>query len=491
MKSTTGCKTQLYGAYKTRKLKKDGTVYVYEGEFDCIVMSWMLKQVKKKNTATIGVPGAGIFKAEWRNIFRNKNVILCYDHDPAGQSGILRAYENLYNIASTIKALIWPDKFKASYDVRDFYRDHRNKKLTSPQIFKKLVRYIQPIDSYIDNLQDEVDFPKKHTPALISLSDVESEEVEWMWENRILLGKLSIIADDLGLGKSFLTLYIAACVSKGKPLPDTSAPVQTGSVILLSAEDGLADTIRPRLDAAGADVSKIFALKGIVISNENFLKEFELTKDLEGLEQAIQKPNDVRLVVIDPITAYMGNTDSHKNADVRRVLAPLATISEKYKVAVIAVTHLNKKDSQKTIYRTMGSLAFVAAARSVWLVIKNKGDNDKRLLLPCKTNLSRNATGLAFSIINGAVEFDEDPFDVDSLDDLKNDSSPMNTAVTFLKDILKDGSMESKKVTWKAAKKNTSPSTLKRAKKKLNVIATKKGGKKFGNWYWRLPEEDA
>jgi len=193
---------------------------------------------------------------------------------------------------------------------------------------------------------------------------VKPEPIRWLWPGRVPLGKLTLIVGDPGLGKSFLTLDLAARVSAGEPWPDAPGAENTpGAVVLLSAEDDLADTIRPRLDAAGADVERVAALS---ISS--------LQRDLPDLEKAMHDAPGVRLVVIDPITAYLAGTDSHKNADVRSLLAPLAELAARHRVAVVAVSHLNKHVGGSALYRAQGSLAFTAAARAVWLVAKDKAD---------------------------------------------------------------------------------------------------------------------
>ena len=153
--------------------------------------------------------------------------------------------------------------------------------------------------------------------------------------------------------------------------PDSSERAPLGGVVMLSAEDDAADTIRPRLDAAGADCSRVSLLAGVsrfdLEANERFLATFNLARDLRALEEAIESTPDCRLVVIDPISAFCGATDSHKNADVRGLLAPLSELAQRQHVAVVGVNHLNKSGAGgPAIYRTMGSLAFVAAARAAW-----------------------------------------------------------------------------------------------------------------------------
>lgn len=248
------------------------------------------------------------------------------------------------------------------------------------------------------------DKPIIATPLLTRLSDVVSRPVEWLWPGRFAIGKLTLIAGDPGLGKSFVTLDIAARISTGTPWPDRRAePIPSGDVILLSAEDDLEDTIRPRLDAAGADPSRIVAIQGINFYDEEAdrttLKSFNLEVDLPALQSALEKTINPRAVVIDPITAFCGHADSHKNADIRGLLAPLSNLAAKYRVAVIAVTHLNKSGGVNALYRAMGSLAFVAAARAVWLVTKDAESPARRLMLAMKNNLGPDGSGLAYSLM--------------------------------------------------------------------------------------------
>ena len=166
------------------------------------------------------------------------------------------------------------------------------------------------------------------TPVLISLADVEPTEVQWLWKNRIALGKLTLLVGDPGEGKSFLSLDITSRVTTGAKWPDGSGHAPLGGVVLLGAEDDLADTVRPRLDAACADVSRVVALQAVKSRDEqgDYARGLSLDRDLDVVEQAIVATPDCKLLIVDPISAYMGDADSHKNADVRSVLAPLAEL---------------------------------------------------------------------------------------------------------------------------------------------------------------------
>jgi hypothetical protein len=246
--------------------------------------------------------------------------------------------------------------------------------------------------------------PLAPKPVTVLLSEVEPEPVRWLWPGRIALGKLTLLCGDPGLGKSFVTLDLAARVSSGKCWPDLPLlPNPPGGVVLLSAEDDLADTIRPRLDAAGANPSRVTAIQAVrrtLLTGQTREDYFDLTEDLPALETAIGVTLDCRLVVIDPLTAYLGKTDSHKNAEVRAVLAKLFELAARRNVAVLAVTHLNKAGGLPAIYRTMGSLAFVAAARAVWAVVRDENDETgrRRLFVPVKNNLGADESGLAYSL---------------------------------------------------------------------------------------------
>lgn len=186
-------------------------------------------------------------------------------------------------------------------------------------------------------------------PVLCRVCDIQRQELRWLWPGRIPLGKLTLFAGDPGLGKSFVTLDIGARITRGRGWPDRAATsCEPASAIILSAEDDPADTIRPRLEAADADLSKVHILQAVrraKPNGETSLEHFSLETDLVALQDAVASLGDVRLIVIDPISAYLGGTDSHVNTRVRGLLSPLAEIASALGVATLAVTHLNKNTS--------------------------------------------------------------------------------------------------------------------------------------------------
>ncbi len=337
------------------------------------------------------------------------------------------------------------------------------------------------------------------SPVLVRVCDVQPELLRWLWPGRIPLGKLTLLAGDPGLGKSFVTLDLAARVSSGTSWPDLPLlPNPPGGVVLLSAEDDLADTIRPRLDAAQADAARIVAIQAVrrvLVTGQTRDDYFDLTQDLPALEAAIAQQPDCRLVIIDPLTAYLGQTDSHKNAEVRAVLARLFELAARHKVAVLAVTHLNKANTLPAIYRAMGSLAFVAAARAVWAVVRDDEDETgrRRLFVPVKNNLGADETGLAYALEPvgsvARVAWESDPVNIradDALDGGGRKAKVQHDARQFVIDTItaNGGDMLSDDLSTAAEAEGISERTLWRAKKAVAESYKEKG--RGGRWRCKL-----
>ena len=300
---------------------------------------------------------------------------------------------------------------------------------------------------------------------------------------------------DPGLGKSALTLDLAARVSAGLELPDGGRSGPAG-VVLLSAEDGLEDTIRPRLDAAGADTERIVALSmiGVGTGAERLVS---LTQDLEAIEAAIRRVG-AALVVIDPLMAFLtGKTDSHKDQDIRRALAPLAALAERTGAAVLLVRHLNKSAGGNALYRGGGSIGIIGAARAGLVVAPDPEDSERRILAANKHNLSRAAPSLLFRVEaapNGAARVEwGGASDLTAGDILKEPedskrASLLSDAKAFLLEELACGPMGAEVVKKDARGAGVSERTLKRAKSALGV-KSKKGSD--GIWSWVLLEKEA
>jgi hypothetical protein len=332
----------------------------------------------------------------------------------------------------------------------------------------------------------------------VRMADVAPERIDWLWPGRIAVGKLTLVVGDPGLGKSMVTIDVTARVTTGRVWPVDLVPCTPGSVVLISAEDDPADTIRPRLDAAGADVSKVHFLKCVHVASPatGELREsmFSLRRDSERLGRLVAELGDVRLVVVDPISAYLDGTDSHKNADVRALLAPLSAMASEHRIALVGVTHMNKAQSTNALYRTTGSLAFPAAARSAWVVTKDGDDQHRRLFLPLKNNLAPDSSGLAYRVESAEdgqarVVWEPDAVDITAAEAMVVEDEEARTtrqeAMDFLEDELRFGPVEQAKVMKAARAAGISEKTLRRAKSKLGVLSEKASF--AGVWRWRLP----
>lgn len=345
----------------------------------------------------------------------------------------------------------------------------------------------------------------RSTAVVRRLSDVESQPLAWLWPGRIPLGKLTLLAGDPGLGKSFLTCDIAARISTGNGWPDGSAGGEVGSVIMLNCEDDAADTIRPRLDAAGADLSRVFVLDAIDETVSEFgaakRRAFSLERDIPTLETMLQQQSDCRLIVIDPISGYCGRTDSHNNTEVRGLLAPLAELSARHRVAVVAVTHLSKGAGGKAVYRAMGSLAFAAAARAVWAVVKDPHHESRRLLVSGKVNVGREPTGLAFQVESnlqgeGVLRWDAEPVLMNADELLRQESerepsgnrTERDEAKEWLGDVLSAGAVAANEVKEAAKSNGITLATLRRAADELGVVHKREGFGRGSRLFWSLPD---
>lgn len=336
------------------------------------------------------------------------------------------------------------------------------------------------------------------------MADVVPQPVSWLWQPRIARGKVTLIAGDPGLGKSQLTAALAACVSVGGKWPVDRASAPFGSVLILNAEDDAADTIRPRLDAAGADARRIHVLDAVRAfdgAGREVQRGIDLARDVEVLRAAAHRIGNVTLIVIDPISAYLGGTDSHRNSDVRSVLAPLASLAAELGAAIVAVSHLNKAAGTDALMRVTGSLAFVAAARAAFLVVKDSHDSARRLFVAAKNNLGPDlGNGLAFRVVpvtldsgiqTSRLEWETEPVAMTASEALAaaagdpEERNALADAMDFLREELAGGPIPAKEIESAASSAGHSAATVRRARKALGVIADKDGYQ--GPWRWSLP----
>ena len=307
---------------------------------------------------------------------------------------------------------------------------------------------------------------------LINMRDVEVEPICWLWYPFIPYGKVTIIQGDPGEGKTTLVLQIIARLTKGESIidEDESLPI---NVIYQTAEDGLADTIKPRLLSADADCSKV-----LVIDD----RDTPLTMRDVRLEQAIVETN-AKLVVLDPIQGFLGaDVDMHRANEIRPIMKHISVLAEKYKCAIILIGHMNKCSVGKSAYRGLGSIDFQAAARSVLIVGRIKDEPEIRVVCQTKSSLAPEAKAVAFRL-NEETGFEWiGELDI-TADDLLSGTvkgTKKQTAMDFLENLLADGQMAQTEITELAQQKGISDKTLRNAKDELKI----KSKRVNNQWYW-------
>jgi putative DNA primase/helicase len=432
---------------------------------------------------------------------RARIIYIHEDNDPAGRAKSAKLAVALSGIAAQIITVRYPDVSNGG-DASDWLDKGHD-------LDDLLARCAEAAAA--DKADQEAPLPSVQ-PAYVSrcLADVAPEPIEWLWPRRFAKGKANLIAGQPGLGKTQTAVYMAARVSIGGEWPDgTRCP--RGSVILICCEDDAADTIVPRLIAVGADLSRVHILDWIIKkTGENAPSQqlFNLAHDIPTLASLVCKIGDVALIVIDPISAYLGGLDSHKTSDVRGGLAPLQHLAGESGAAVVLVSHLNKGSADaNAMARVAGSGAFVAACRSAWLVEADPQDEDRkrRILTPLKNNIGDDQTGFAFeikgvklqegSIETSCVVFEPEPVIISASEllkgqqDTQEERGMVGEAMSFLREFLADGA-KGTKVTQKAAEDaGIADRTLRRAREQLKVKVQR--SRQTGQWVWALPATGA
>ena len=285
--------------------------------------------------------------------------------------------------------------------------------------------------------------------------------------------------------------------------PDGAPAHLAGGVIILAAEDDVGDTLAPRLIAAGADMSRVFVIQSVRDENQR-RRGFSLQADLEQLEAEITRRGNIRLIIIDPVSSYLGSVDSHKNADVRAVLEPLGEMASRMRIAIICNNHFSKGGGSANS-RVIGSVAFVNQARAAFIVTPDEDDETRMLLIPSKMNIAPIKHGLAYRIEGCLINFDDQDIGTSrimyestpititadqalaALDGNSENRSDKSEAVEFLKDALRSGPVSAKDMKKEAADAGISPKSLRSAREALGVKPEKAGFE--GGWVWKLPED--
>jgi putative DNA primase/helicase len=345
-------------------------------------------------------------------------------------------------------------------------------------------------------------------PAIVELEcafSIKPEQILWLWTNWLALGKLHIIAGQPGVGKSTIALKIAGAVSSGGKLPD-GTKAKRGTVIIWSGEDDAGDTIVPRLEASGADLSRVHIVR--CAKDGKGKRPFDPSRDIQALCEAIKAIGGAVMIIIDPIVMAIAK-DSHKNAETRRDLQPIVDLAADLKAALLGVTHFTKgTEGRSPIDRVTGSLAFGALARVVMVAAKKQDEDDKpgvRIFMRAKSNIGPDEGGFEYELQQAALYSNPDivashvvfgeaiegnardvlaEAETVKSDDDEHKRTAFREARDFLLELLMDGPLPTKDVRAATRDAGHMWRTIERAKSELKILT----GKRADGWPWSLPQ---
>ena len=486
------------------------TVFICEGEKDVHALESL------GLLATTNAMGAGKWKPEYSEMLRGRAVVILPDLDPPtdddgkphyrGQRHAVQVAADLMRVGCEVRIVEVPkgkdifDWIAAGGTREELLRLAPEQSTLTPESLELWRARWEPTV-----VQQPHQTARARAGSLVTrrMSDINPKPVSWLWPGRIARGKVSIIAGNSGLGKSQTTASMAATITTGGLWPVDRSQCTPGDVIFLSAEDDPADTLRPRLEAAGANLQRVHVMDAVIVGytgeGQQQNRAFSLQADVAALSAKLAELGDVAAVVIDPITAYLGDVDSHRNAEVRSLLTPLSELAAKHDTAIIGVSHLNKSAGTEAMMRVTGSLAFVAAARAAYLVAQDPENPARRLFLPMKNNIGPDSTGLAFRIEAATIQssagpletsqvvWDSDPVTTTADEAMRTQVTEHGSALREAEEWLQEALSEPTPQTVfssRAEEAGIKKKTLNRASQSLRVVKEKIG--MTGGWVWSL-----
>jgi putative DNA primase/helicase len=345
------------------------------------------------------------------------------------------------------------------------------------------------------------------TVVAIRMSSITTDKLQWLWQNKIPSGNVTLFGGQPGCGKTIVLLDLVARTTTGADWPDGSKNAHgPKDVILLASEDGEADTIKPRLIAAGADMNRVIVIRRMLYEKKDksskYKRQFQLDVDILVLKRALKQHPDVALVALDPISAFFGACEPNKDKEIRPVMEGIADAMDGTKCAFIGIIHNNKRGDADSISKILGASSVVGVARAVWGFGYDADDKTLRHMLLVKGNLSEKRTGMSYKLKNTVVQLDNGEDDHqpmvdwqgetdDDADDMlakrrEKAKNPEDTKVTIARamliESLENGPRKVADLHRIREKEGISESTMKRARYELNLQCSK-----TAPWYWAMP----
>ncbi|MDZ4860564.1 MAG: AAA family ATPase [Candidatus Hydrogenedentes bacterium] len=446
-------------------------IFLVEGEKDVLSLESL------GLIATCNSGGAGKWTDALSESLRGADVVILPDNDEPGKKHAEFVAESLRGIAQSVRVVSLVN-VPPKGDVTDWLRGGGTREALLE--IAETSRLWHP-------------WPSKSS-RLIRYCDIASEKVDWLWRGFLARRKITVLDADPAVGKSLVTIDISARLSTGRCFPGGREGCPPCSVVMLNAEDGEADTIRPRLEAAGADLSRVCTISTSAPGGKAE-SPISIPTDIDKIKEAIGEC-DANLLVIDPLMAFLsGSINAHRDQEVRRAMHALKCLAEETGVAILIVRHLNKTCGPNPLYRGGGSIGIIAAARVGLVIAKDPDNPERRVLAVSKTNVGTFPKSLAFvvevtNVGTPVIDWQGETAHTAAqllTPDTYEVESQLAAACEFLAEALPGPANE---IKAQAQENGIAIATLRRAKSTMGVIAEKRGqpGKSNQHWVWRLPE---
>ncbi len=488
----------LYRLPEVIEAAREGrVVIVVEGEKDADVLADL------DFVATTCAMGAGAWRPEYTEVLRGAHVVILPDNDEPGRRHAAEVARAVYDVARSVRIVELPG-LPEKGDVSDWLGAGH-----LPADLRRVIRNTPPLEAPPEPPSEPPERPQEtrspesrpDTRAVaVRVADVEREAIRWLWPGRLALGKLAILDGDPGLGKSTLYCDLAARITTGRTWPDApdAPPGEPAAVVIVTCEDGIADTIRPRLEEAGADLTRVHVIQAVREGED--LTVPRLPDHIDAIE-AVVRETGAALLVVDPIMAHLGDRiNAHRDADVRRALTPLALLCERCGCAGLVVRHLNKMPGGDPLYRGGGSIGIIGQAR-IGLLLASHPEHETadgvRVLATTKANVGAWRPSLVLRLAGSERDPDTavirwegtTPLTARALLARPKAERPRDEAADWLRERLTSAAdpVPARDLFAEAEARGISEITLRRARKSLGVVVEQVPPRPGGTWYWSLP----